>query len=82
MRRLFFTALLTGALGALPMAVNPGPGSIIYRGLAAVIVGGVVVAMIFSLLLLPSLMRLMTGWRTPVAQATRSLKSGDVPRAA
>jgi Cu/Ag efflux pump CusA len=64
------------------MAVNPGPGSIIYRGLAAVIVGGVVVAMIFSLLLLPSLMRLMTGWRAPVAQATRSLKSGDVPRAA
>ena len=42
------------------MAVNPGPGSVIYRGLAAVNVGGVVVAMVFSLLLLPSLMRLTT----------------------
>jgi Cu/Ag efflux pump CusA len=33
---------------------------VIYRGLAAVNVGGVVVAMVFSLLLLPSLMRLTT----------------------
>ncbi len=49
---------MTGALGALPMAVNPGPGSVIYRGLAAVNVGGVVVSLVFSLLLLPSLMRL------------------------
>jgi Cu/Ag efflux pump CusA len=40
------------------MAVNPGPGSVIYRGLAAVNVGGVVISLVFSLLLLPSLMRL------------------------
>jgi multidrug efflux pump subunit AcrB len=58
--RAILASTLTGALGALPMAVNPGPGSVIYRGLAAVNVGGVVVAMIFSLLLLPSLMRLTT----------------------
>jgi Cu/Ag efflux pump CusA len=58
--RAILASTLTGALGALPMAVNPGPGSVIYRGLAAVNVGGVVVAMVFSLLLLPSLMRLLT----------------------
>jgi len=58
--RAILASTLTGALGALPMAVNPGPGSVIYRGLAAVNVGGVVVAMVFSLLLLPSLMRLTT----------------------
>ena len=63
--RAILASTLTGALGALPMAVNPGPGSVIYRGLAAVNVGGVIVAMVFSLLLLPSLMRLMT--RTPTA---------------
>ncbi|HEX6832069.1 MAG TPA: efflux RND transporter permease subunit [Rudaea sp.] len=57
--RAILASTLTGALGALPMAVNPGPGSVIYRGLAAVNVGGVVVSLIFSLLLLPSLMRLM-----------------------
>src|SRR5215469_6924300 len=34
--RAILASTLTGALGALPMAVNPGPGSVIYRGLAAV----------------------------------------------
>ena len=56
--RAILASTLTGALGALPMAVNPGPGSVIYRGLAAVNVGGVVISLVFSLLLLPSLMRL------------------------
>ena len=56
--RAILASTLTGALGALPMAINPGPGSVIYRGLAAVNVGGVVVSLVFSLLLLPSLMRL------------------------
>ena len=41
------------------MAVNPGPGSVIYRGLAAVNIGGVVVSLVFSLVLIPALMRLM-----------------------
>ncbi|MEP6938863.1 MAG: efflux RND transporter permease subunit, partial [Rudaea sp.] len=57
--RAILASTLTGALGALPMAVNPGPGSVIYRGLAAVNVGGVIVSLVFSLVLLPSLMRLM-----------------------
>ncbi|HKD55777.1 MAG TPA: efflux RND transporter permease subunit, partial [Steroidobacteraceae bacterium] len=39
--RAILASTLTGALGALPMAVNPGPGSVIYRGLAAVNIGGV-----------------------------------------
>jgi multidrug efflux pump subunit AcrB len=56
--RAMVASTLTGALGALPMVLNPGPGSTIYRGLAAVNVAGVVVSMVFSLLLLPSLMRL------------------------
>jgi Cu/Ag efflux pump CusA len=40
------------------MAVNPGPGSVIYRGLAAVNIGGVIVSLVFSLLLIPALVRL------------------------
>ncbi len=67
--RAILASTLTGALGALPMAVNPGPGSVIYRGLAAVNVGGVVVAMVFSLLLLPSLMRLTTRERKQDARS-------------
>jgi len=64
--RAILASTLTGALGALPMAINPGPGSVIYRGLAAVNVGGVVISLVFSLLLLPSLMRLSFRRREPV----------------
>jgi multidrug efflux pump subunit AcrB len=80
--RAILASTLTGALGALPMAVNPGPGSVIYRGLAAVIVGGVVVSMIFSLLLLPSLMRLMSGRRGEPSAGAASTDVDAVPRAA
>jgi len=66
--RAILASTLTGALGALPMAINPGPGSVIYRGLAAVNVGGVVISLIFSLLLLPSLMRLAFARRMKKAQ--------------
>ena len=57
--RAMVASTLTGALGALPMVLNPGPASTIYRGLAAVNVAGVIVSMVFSVVLLPSLMRLM-----------------------
>ena len=51
-------AALTGVLGALPMAINPGPGAVIYRGLAAVSVGGVALSLLFTVVLVPALMRL------------------------
>jgi Cu/Ag efflux pump CusA len=51
------------------MAVNPGPGSVIYRGLAAVNIGGVSVSLVFSLVLIPALMRLMHARRAPAAAA-------------
>jgi multidrug efflux pump subunit AcrB len=80
--RAILASTLTGALGALPMAVNPGPGSVIYRGLAAVNVGGVVVAMVFSVLLLPSLMRLTTPQRKTAAAAEATSDATAVARAA
>jgi Cu/Ag efflux pump CusA len=49
------------------MAVNPGPGSVIYRGLAAVNIGGVVLSLAFSLVLMPALMRLFAARRATVA---------------
>jgi multidrug efflux pump subunit AcrB len=66
--RAILASTLTGALGALPMAVNPGPGSVIYRGLAAVNIGGVVLSLVFSLVLIPALMRLLAA-RGEVAPA-------------
>ncbi len=59
-------AALTGVLGALPMAINPGPGAVIYRGLAAVSVGGVALSLVFTLVLVPALLRL-AGERAPKA---------------
>lgn len=49
---------LTGVVGALPMAISPGPGAVIYRGLAAVTVGGVGLSLVFTLVLMPALLRL------------------------
>ena len=49
---------LTSIFGMLPLLVIPGPGTELYRGLAAVIVGGMSVSTAFTLLLLPSLLRI------------------------
>ena len=54
---------LTSVCGMLPLMLVPGAGSDIYRGLATVIVGGMSVSAIFTLLLLPSILRLGEGRR-------------------
>ncbi len=48
---------LTSIFGMLPLLVVPGAGTELYRGLAAVIVGGMTVSAAFTLILLPSLLR-------------------------
>jgi Cu/Ag efflux pump CusA len=42
----------------LPLLMMPGAGTELYRGLAGVIVGGMLVSAVFTLLLLPALLRL------------------------
>ena len=74
--RAILASTLTGALGALPMAVNPGPGSVIYRGLAAVNIGGVVVSLAFSLVLIPALMRLLAARRAAPCPPARPRHAG------
>jgi multidrug efflux pump subunit AcrB len=49
---------LTSLFGMMPLLLIPGPGSEVYRGLAAVIVGGMLVSAVFTLVYLPSLLRL------------------------
>ncbi|MEL7450742.1 MAG: efflux RND transporter permease subunit [Pseudomonadota bacterium] len=56
--RPIFMSTLTSLFGMLPLVLIPGAGSVIYRGLAVVIVGGMAVSTIFTLLLLPCLLRL------------------------
>ena len=56
---------LTSIFGMLPLLVIPGAGTELYRGLAAVIIGGMCISAVFTLLLLPSLLRIGEGRSRP-----------------
>ena len=56
--RPIYMSTLTSIFGMLPLMLVPGIGSQIYRGLATVIIGGMVLSAIFTLVLLPSVLRL------------------------
>lgn len=55
--RPIFMSTLTSIMGMLPLVLFPGAGSAIYRGMATTIVGGMSVSTLFTLLLLPCLLR-------------------------
>jgi len=48
---------MTSIFGMLPLMLIPGAGTELYRGMATVIVGGMLVSTLFTLVLLPSLLR-------------------------
>ena len=56
--RPIFMSTFTTIFGMLPLVLMPGEGSVIYRGLATAIVGGMTCSLFFTLLMLPSLLRL------------------------
>jgi len=56
--RPIFMSTATSFFGMLPLLLMPGAGSVIYRGLASVIVGGLAVSTIFTIVLLPCLLKL------------------------
>lgn len=55
--RPIFMSTSTSLMGMIPLLVSPGAGSIIYKGLATVIVGGMALSTLFTLVLLPALLR-------------------------
>ena len=58
----------TSIFGMAPLLLIPGAGSELYRGLAAVIIGGMCVSAAFTLLLLPSLLRIGEGATRPAEE--------------
>ncbi len=66
--RPIYLSTLTSIFGMLPLMVVPGVGSQIYRGLATVIIGGMLVSALFTLILMPSILRL------PPLQLPRALR--------
>ncbi len=67
--RPIFMSTLTSIFGMMPLMLMPGEGSVIYRGLAVVIVGGMCLSTIFTLLLLPSLLQI--GEKKSLRQSTK-----------
>lgn len=53
-----YMSTLTSLFGMLPLMLMPGVGSEIYRGLATVIVGGMAISAVFTLVLLPAMLRM------------------------
>ena len=56
--RPIFMTTITTVLGLLPLVLFPGAGSELYRGLGAVVLGGLLVSTVFTLVLVPALFSL------------------------
>ncbi len=56
--RPIFMSTLTSVFGMLPLVIFPGEGSELYRGLGAVVVGGLSMSAFLTLLTVPPLLRL------------------------
>jgi hydrophobic/amphiphilic exporter-1 (mainly G- bacteria), HAE1 family len=56
---------MTSVGGMLPLVLMPGSGSELYRGLGAVVVGGLVVSTVFTLLLVPVILSVVFDLRPP-----------------
>ena len=57
--RPIFMSTLTSVFGMLPLVIFPGEGSELYRGLGAVVVGGLSMSAFLTLLTVPPLLRLV-----------------------
>ncbi|MGB7159855.1 MAG: efflux RND transporter permease subunit [Tepidisphaeraceae bacterium] len=57
--RPIFMSVITSVAGMAPLVLGGGAGSELYRGLGAVVIGGLLVSTVFTLFLTPTLMSLM-----------------------
>ena len=57
--RPIFMTTLGGLAGLLPLVIAPGAGSELYRGIGAVLLGGMIVSTFITLMFVPALLSLM-----------------------
>ncbi len=62
--RPIFMTTMTTVLGLMPLVLFPGAGSELYRGLGAVVLGGLLISTVFTLILVPALFSLTMQART------------------
>jgi HAE1 family hydrophobic/amphiphilic exporter-1 len=81
--RPIFMTTLTTVLGLMPLVVMPGAGSELYRGLGAVVLGGLLVSTVFTLLLVPLLLNLVMDAKVALARvlARREPRAMALPEA-
>ncbi len=60
--------VLTTFFGQLPLVLRPGAGAELYRGLGAVVLGGLIVSTIFTLIVVPAMLSLFMGARTQLGR--------------
>ncbi len=82
LRPVLMTALVA-SLGFVPMAIATGTGAEVQRPLATVVIGGLITSTLLTLVVLPALYRIFTGWDRagrpqPVEQEWEAPESGPL----
>ncbi|MEN8149948.1 MAG: efflux RND transporter permease subunit, partial [Planctomycetota bacterium] len=67
--RPIFMSSTTSIMGMLPLVLSSGSGTELYRGLGAVVVGGLALSTIFTLFLIPCLFSLSLDFRAWLTRA-------------
>lgn len=67
--RPIFMSVITSVAGMTPLVILGGAGSELYRGLGAVVVGGLLLSTVFTLFLTPALMSLLMDLQAGVKRA-------------
>ena len=79
--RPIFMSTLTSVFGMLPLVVQPGAGSELYRGLGSVVVGGLSLSAILTLIVIPPMLSLVVG-PLETRRAAKQAASAPAPQAA
>jgi HAE1 family hydrophobic/amphiphilic exporter-1 len=73
--RPIFMTTLTSLFGMLPLVIFPGEGSELYRGLGAVVLGGLACSTVFTLFLVPMLFSLILDFNAALKQMRKTEKA-------
>lgn len=68
--RPIYMSAATSIFGMLPLAVAPGPGSELYRGLGSVVLGGLALSTVFTIFVVPALLMFVIGMEKVGGSAT------------
>ena len=77
--RPIFMSTLTSVAGMLPLVVIPGAGSELYRGLGAVVVGGLSLSAVLTLAIIPPLLAMTVGLGERSHAAASSAEPAPAP---